>query len=169
MATVERWNLCWQGVAAVPSALYNELMAAYAEPHRHYHTAQHLEECFAHFDEIDPLAEHPAEVALALWFHDAVYVPGASDNEARSAEWAARALAGAGAPEARAHEVARLVRLTDHARLAEECDERREDAAQRPHGPPLGVLRRRDAVERPEQLVGAVDEVDLHIRERRTA
>ena len=64
--------------------------------------------------------------------------------------------------------VVEAARDVGDARLAEERDERREDAAQRPHGPALGVVRRGDAVERPEQLVGAVDEVDLHIRERRT-
>ncbi|HET7670229.1 MAG TPA: hypothetical protein VFK84_07465, partial [Burkholderiales bacterium] len=40
----------------------------YGEPHRAYHT-QHLEECFALFDQTSP--QHPGEVLLALWFHDA--------------------------------------------------------------------------------------------------
>ena len=48
-------------------------------------------------------------VALAAWFHDAVY-DGADDDEERSARWAERAL-----PAAYADEVARLVRMTvDH-------------------------------------------------------
>ena len=51
----------------------------------------------------------------ALWFHDAVYDSRAGDNEARSAEWARRALAELGIPPAVADDVARLVRLTDHA------------------------------------------------------
>ena len=33
-------------------SLYNALIARYREPHRRYHTLQHLEECFAAFDEI---------------------------------------------------------------------------------------------------------------------
>jgi hypothetical protein len=53
--------------------------------------------------------------------------------------------------------------------LADERYQRREQAAQGPDGSALGVVRRGDAVERAEQLVGAVDEVDLHIRARRRA
>ena len=48
----------------------------------------------------------PTTVALAAWFHDAVY-DGADDDEERSAQWAERAL-----PPAYADEVARLVRMT---------------------------------------------------------
>jgi predicted metal-dependent HD superfamily phosphohydrolase len=67
---------------------YEELIARYREPHRRYHTLQHLEECFARFDELADLAERPAEVELAIWFHDAIYDTKRGDNELRSADWA---------------------------------------------------------------------------------
>ena len=70
-------------------------MERYSEPQRAYHTLQHLEECFALFPE--GLAEHPGEVLLALWFHDAIYEPKRNDNEQRSADWGAEVLAAAGA------------------------------------------------------------------------
>ena len=76
-----RWKLA-------DRALYEKLIASYSEPHRHYHTLQHLEECFARFDEIADLAAHPEAVELALWFHDAIYDTRRSDNEQRSADWA---------------------------------------------------------------------------------
>lgn len=60
-------------------------MQRYGEMHRHYHTARHLEECFARLDEVQP---HAAEVELALWFHDAIYETSRHDNEELSAEWA---------------------------------------------------------------------------------
>lgn len=76
-----RWKLA-------DRSLCDALLARYREPHRRYHTLQHLAECFAAFDEIADLAEHPADVELALWFHDAIYDTRRSDNEQRSAEWA---------------------------------------------------------------------------------
>jgi predicted metal-dependent HD superfamily phosphohydrolase len=108
------------GAADAGHRVVDELLRAYTEPHRRYHGLDHLRDCLEQLDAAPAAGETRDLGETALWFHDAVYVPGASDNEARSAEWAARALAGAGAPEARAHEVARLVRLTDHARLAED-------------------------------------------------
>ena len=93
------WTAAWQalGVAAPDDALRFELQRRYGEPQRHYHTMQHLGECLAWFDREQALAERPGEVALALWFHDAIYDVHAHDNEARSADWARQALQAAGA------------------------------------------------------------------------
>src|SRR5205085_2474304 len=53
MPSQERWTAMWRSFGAEePQRLYDELMARYAEPHRHYHTAQHLDECLALYDEI---------------------------------------------------------------------------------------------------------------------
>lgn len=72
------------------------LAAAYAEPHRAYHTAAHVADVLRWFDDVadDGLWRDPAAVYLACVFHDAVYEPQAKDNEARSAAMA-RALVGA--------------------------------------------------------------------------
>jgi predicted metal-dependent HD superfamily phosphohydrolase len=123
MSTRERWDASWQGLAEAPAGLYDELIAAHAEPHRHYHTAQHLEECFAHFDELGSLAAHPAEVALALWFHDAIYDPKRQDNEEKSAEWARRTMLAAGAAPEAAARVHALVMATRHAAVPRVRDE----------------------------------------------
>lgn len=96
-------------------------------PGRAYHDETHLDEVLARYDEVaaGPGWEHPREVLLSLLFHDAVYVPGATDNEARSAELARRAIAAhlpAGAVSA--DRVAGLIALTArHGTLrAEELD-----------------------------------------------
>ena len=99
MLTAARWQSLWDGFAAVaPAHEFAALTARYAEPHRHYHTAQHINECLAHFDRARSLCEHAPEVELALWFHDAIYEPRAKDNEKKSADWAVRIMRGAGLP-----------------------------------------------------------------------
>jgi predicted metal-dependent HD superfamily phosphohydrolase len=89
------------------------LEAAYAEPHRRYHTRAHIEACLRLLDEVQELTACERQILVwAVWWHDAVYDPRAPDNEARSADLAAADLAGRGAsPDDRA-EVARLIRLT---------------------------------------------------------
>src|SRR5438270_122029 len=58
MPSRERWTAMWRSFGAEePHRLYDELMARYAEPHRHYHTAQHLDECLALYDEIGAVAD----------------------------------------------------------------------------------------------------------------
>jgi predicted metal-dependent HD superfamily phosphohydrolase len=118
----ERFGDLWRRMGAGDDGrrIFDQVLQAYGEPHRHYHGVDHLRDCLEQLDNA-PATRAARDLAeTALWFHDAVYVPRASDNEARSAEWAARALAEAGVPEARAQEVTRLVRLTDHARPAED-------------------------------------------------
>ena len=60
----------------------DDLLRRYAEPHRRYHTAEHIRDMLARLDP-DPLVE------IAVWFHDAVYDTHRTDNEERSAALAA--------------------------------------------------------------------------------
>jgi predicted metal-dependent HD superfamily phosphohydrolase len=112
----ERWIATWRdlGVAA-PPGIFEEVMARYAEPHRRYHTERHLEECFVELEAVRGEAERPAEVEIALWFHDAIYDPRAKDNEERSAEWTRAVLARAGARADVGERVAGLIMATRHA------------------------------------------------------
>src|SRR5215475_298215 len=98
MSERANWNAAWQTLGLdPPEGLLDELRARYAEPHRAYHTLEHLRECFEALQPAATLAEHLAEVRLALWFHDAIYDTRAQDNEQRSADWARSALRAAGA------------------------------------------------------------------------
>ena len=110
------WSAAWRDLALpVPSpAVLDAALCAWAEPHRRYHTLQHLAECLALFERERALAERPGEVALALWFHDAVYDTSRHDNEAASAAWASRVLHGAGASGEVVERVQSLILATRH-------------------------------------------------------
>lgn len=84
----------------------------YSQPHREYHNLMHVEDVLLRIEELEPPQEHELALALAAWFHDAVYQPGNDDNEDRSAYVAYDALEQVGADPALIGEVVRLVRLT---------------------------------------------------------
>jgi len=66
--------------------VYDDLVKHYNESGRRYHDWTHLTHCLREFDRAAARMESQDAVELALWFHDAVYVPGAPDNEQRSAD-----------------------------------------------------------------------------------
>jgi predicted metal-dependent HD superfamily phosphohydrolase len=113
--TPERWSVLLRGLGARPEdATYTSLVAAYAEPHRAYHTERHIDECLALFDEVRALAVERPEVECALWFHDAIYDPMSSNNESRSADWASEFLRNQGVASTRIERVRRHVMATRH-------------------------------------------------------
>ncbi len=116
MADRKRWNDLWQALGAEPQnpILFDQLRSRYAEPHRVYHTLDHIQDCLQQFDAARFLAGRPAEVEVAIWFHDAIYDPRKPDNEERSAWWAERALSEAGVPPLTPQRVRDLIVVTDH-------------------------------------------------------
>jgi len=120
-----RFAACFRALGvAPPRGVVEDLLGRYREPHRAYHTLEHLEECFAAIDLLRNECERPAEVELGLWFHDAIYDPQRGDNEALSAEWAERALHEAGAPRDACARVSELVLATKHDAAPEGADAR---------------------------------------------
>ena len=119
MTDVRDWVEAWRplGVGDSPALrrLYADVRGRYSEPHRHYHTDQHLAECFQNVQAIIALAQHPAEVELGLWFHDAIYDTQRHDNEQRSAEWAREAASELGATAESAQRIYDLIMFTRHA------------------------------------------------------
>lgn len=112
---ISRWEAAWDAVSAVPrTGAFETMVSRYTDPRRHYHTIQHLAECFDAFDRIAHHCDKPEEVELAIWFHDAFYDPQRHDNEQRSAEHAHSTLTRSGADFLCAQRVANLVLATEH-------------------------------------------------------
>ena len=61
------------------------IVERYSAPHRAYHGLEHLLECLHWLAVSEEHAERVAEVRLAIVYHDAVYAPGGTDDEQRSA------------------------------------------------------------------------------------
>lgn len=68
--------------------LFPKLSSAYNHPSRHYHSQQHIEHCLQQLHKFQHLAQHSAEIEIALWFHDAIYDTKKTNNEQQSAQWA---------------------------------------------------------------------------------
>ncbi|MCP5424511.1 MAG: hypothetical protein H6970_05525 [Gammaproteobacteria bacterium] len=72
--------------APEPEAVHAELVTRYSEPHRHYHNCAHIDHCLEQLDLAGTRVVEPTIVEMALWFHDVIYDPRATDNERQSAE-----------------------------------------------------------------------------------
>jgi predicted metal-dependent HD superfamily phosphohydrolase len=126
----DAWRAAVQGAGATAdnhtvAAEGSALLARWAEPHRHYHTLEHLATVLSIVDEEEAAAEQPDLVRLAAWFHDAVYDPHTSGdgNERASAELAVDSLVTLGVPTTAIDSVRRLVLLTaGHAAQADDRD-----------------------------------------------
>lgn len=82
-----------------------ELTRRHLEPHRHYHTIQHIA-AMLHEGRRFPLDEVQT---MAVWFHDAIYDPESDTNEHDSAALAGERLRAAGWTEERIVRVQSIV------------------------------------------------------------
>lgn len=108
----------------LPPAQAEAIAAAYATPPRAYHDLHHVGEVLRYYADVaaGPGWTHPREVALAVLYHDAIYVAGAKDNEARSAVLAREHLAQWPIAGVDADRIAWLIELTArHGSLSREA------------------------------------------------
>jgi predicted metal-dependent HD superfamily phosphohydrolase len=119
-----RWTALWSRLGAQGTGLsiFAHLASAYAEPTRAYHNAEHIRDCLAQLDLSREVAQRPDEVEVAIWFHDAVYVPDGSNNEDRSARLAQTALLACGVALEVSRRVAELVLATRHLTIPRDGD-----------------------------------------------
>jgi predicted metal-dependent HD superfamily phosphohydrolase len=109
----ERWTAaCLELGLSAEFADYRRMRRAWSGAGRHYHTVAHLDACLREFDRVRTEALRPAEVEMALWFHDAVYRSWRRDNEMQSASLARRMLRAA--PIESAERICQMVLATQH-------------------------------------------------------
>ena len=70
------------------------LRRRYAEPSRAYHGQRHIDLLLGLLTEVRPRLRTPDAVELAVWYHDAVYIPMSPENETASAALLRSDLAG---------------------------------------------------------------------------
>ena len=114
-----RWTAFWWMLRhhGDPRPALTDLGQRYGEPHRAYHTLEHIAHCLR---ELDAVRDHLdfAQFMLvesAIWYHDAVYDPRAKDNEEQSAQLAFNTLLGTEAfPLDAGQTLANMIRLSNH-------------------------------------------------------
>lgn len=135
MSDTVELELAWAEVAAgadrrLAAALLDDLVGRHRQPHRRYHGVRHIVWVLRHIDDLVAdgcVVDRPVALAAAF-FHDAVYDPQATDNEARSAVLADTQLRSLGWPEPRVAAVASIVRATaGHLVDANDSDDDGED------------------------------------------
>lgn len=124
-------RLVGTGHGRAADAAFDALLACHREPHRRYHTATHVMWVLRHVDEMAAQVDRPDRVDLdieidigigidididavraAALFHDAIYDPRSSTNEADSAVLAGEVLTHLGWAAPRVERVQQLIRAT---------------------------------------------------------
>ena len=119
----------WDSLLPGYTALGEDLLERYEQPHRKYHTSVHLSEMLTALKTL--YEQHhtatPRAVLLAAWFHDAVYEANPGEDEAASADLARTTLtplASTGSLTNReVTAIAHLIELTASHQLADGIEE----------------------------------------------
>ncbi len=120
----KRWDERFHsmGTAESRGSVFDQVMAAYTDPSRHYHSLDHIAECLYEFDTVRAQASDPTALEAAIWFHDVVYDGRRNDNEEQSAKVADAALEELGASPLLRERVRQLILLTRHDRSPDSED-----------------------------------------------
>ncbi|HET8708237.1 MAG TPA: N-methyl-D-aspartate receptor NMDAR2C subunit [Pseudomonadales bacterium] len=122
-ALASYWELTEQLLGQkLPQSIAESLIVRYTEQHRAYHTVHHLQDCFHQFERIKDQCDHADEVALALWFHDAIYDTRKHDNEEKSADLAVETLIKQKILPAKIERIRKMIVATKHQSPAADKD-----------------------------------------------
>jgi predicted metal-dependent HD superfamily phosphohydrolase len=93
---IELWKRLWQPLGVDVRGrdrVLQELFQAYSQSDRYYHNLTHINKVLELVYEWNSSELDFSSLQFAAWFHDVIYNPKASDNEAKSTEYAAIELA----------------------------------------------------------------------------
>jgi predicted metal-dependent HD superfamily phosphohydrolase len=110
-----RWYRLLASLTADETAIqqqWQQLAAQYETDGRVYHTLAHVRDVLNKISSLEYLAQDGTAVYLAAWYHDAVYDSHLSNNEERSAAFAAISLQELGIAPALVTAVQRLILAT---------------------------------------------------------
>ncbi len=90
----EKWIQTWseEKFGGNPLFVGRALLSSYSDPKRFYHNQVHLANCLHQWGIFRETMPFASDTRLAIWFHDAIYIPQNEDNEERSADWAGSVL-----------------------------------------------------------------------------
>ena len=78
----QRFCELWRRCAGINTEqVWQKLRSHYQEPHRYYHTLEHIAHCLGQLDIAGDYVEESSATEMAIWFHDIIYHYGAKDNE----------------------------------------------------------------------------------------
>lgn len=110
----QKWQQCWidRSQQQEIDQIFQLLINAYTKPDRHYHNLNHIAQVLTTIERFGDRLQNPIAVNLAVWFHDFVYDPQASDNEFQSAKLAQELLINIGVPLATIDRTQQLILAT---------------------------------------------------------
>jgi predicted metal-dependent HD superfamily phosphohydrolase len=115
MTALQDWILCLAEVDAPifeKQLIYQALTEAYDTAERPYHNLEHVGEMRQIIAQLEHYIQNRFGVEMAVWFHDLILEPGATDNEERSAAAAVGQLAKLGVGPDTCQEIASLILRT---------------------------------------------------------
>jgi len=130
MDALDQVQRCWNALVSrqgcdplAAGAMLEDTVRAYGEPHRSYHTLDHIAALLALLDRHGADAADRDALTLAILFHDVVYDPTRQDNEEASARWAVARLDPLGFPADLRAKVERHIVATRHDRAIDPIGE----------------------------------------------
>jgi predicted metal-dependent HD superfamily phosphohydrolase len=104
---------------ALIESLFDSIVEHYSASDRAYHNLSHIQSLLALSESLLEKVQNRDALYFAIWFHDVIYDTKRSDNEEKSAEFAAEALAILGIPEQTITTTREMILATKHHRASD--------------------------------------------------